>query len=274
MHIFAEDNDIRLPGVTPEGNIGSIGAGHGLEAFGNWQPGEERMAVGGQTGSGDNPAVRFAILAQGDYFATDGDLSLLVSVVENGKSDHPKREWDNTEPLSAWHYAWAMAALGGQPTDRDTAYTPPNLNVQEGHYGKVSPRAAAWAHVENADQASETPFVSSRNPGSDNIRDRSGGPSLTGLYDKSKYGGQQEWLGVIGFADGHVKLVETPYLDRTNFSTANAASGSDGRTGDNLFYLGDANNRGATDHNTDAVMVYPTAGDGSGNPTLGVINQW
>ncbi|MEM6748899.1 MAG: hypothetical protein AAF612_00355, partial [Planctomycetota bacterium] len=50
-------------------------------------------------------------------------------------------------------------------------------------------------------------------------------------------------------------------------------SGSDGRTGDNLFYVNDKNNDGASGHNADAVMVYPIAGDTSGNPVLGTTRR-
>ncbi|MEM6751223.1 MAG: hypothetical protein AAGA57_05620 [Planctomycetota bacterium] len=274
MHAFADDHGNRLPGVTKDGDIGSIGAGHSLAPFGDWRPGSGVMAVAGRTGSGDNPAVRFAMLAQGEYVGdTDHLADVLNSAVENGKTKQPKREWHATQPLSAWHYAWAMAALGGQPTDRDTQYTAPTLNAEEGHYGPVAPRAASWVNIDNGVNPSDTPMISTRNTGSDNVRPANGkGPQVQSPQHAYRGLDDQEWPSIVLFEDGHVERLDSHYWERSGFDEPTA--GSDGRTGDNLFYVGDANNQGANDHNADAVMVYPTAGDASGNPTLGVINQW
>ncbi|MEM9295975.1 MAG: hypothetical protein AAGA57_09250 [Planctomycetota bacterium] len=267
---IAISNKDWYPGLTSKGEIGSIAQGGAFERFSHIDPAQtERFFVDATEGSGDNPAVRLAILLQAQIVSPE----ILLNPIE-------WRDRDDAEEgigISREHYSYAMLALSGADTDRGATYTPPALQAPAADddppsYGRPQARAkAAWTSSDNVDAV----ILSDRNVGGLGDADADGGPARS-LWNKDK---DTAWQGHVVRGDGSldfmnsVAMPRTRYGDHVAFDEQNPASGGDAWDGDHLFFVNDRNNDGKQDHNADAVMVYPAGGDASGNPTLGVVNQ-
>ncbi|MEM9295976.1 MAG: hypothetical protein AAGA57_09255 [Planctomycetota bacterium] len=271
LAIAANANKEWYAGLDSRGLVGSVAKGHGYDRFGNHgeafrdRRADDRFAVAGGVGSGDNPAVRLAVLLQAQILTPE----ILINPAESARK---AEAWEG-EPISSEHYSYAMLALGGANTDRDTAYTPPIKPVGEEDYGRPATRGAQeWKGTINT----QAVLMSDRNTGDDNVGDWQGGPSVGSVWSRP---GDGEWQGHVLYGDCGIEFLNTQYMERTRYGNALALdahdmdSGSDGQTGDNLFYVNDKNNDGETGHNADAVMIYPIAGDTSGDPVLGTTRR-
>ncbi|MEM7681674.1 MAG: hypothetical protein AAF288_06945 [Planctomycetota bacterium] len=263
LAIAANSNKEFYAGLTSKGEIGSIGKGHALSRFGNTGDDlDEKFSVDSAVGSGDNPAVRLAILLQSQVIAPE----ILLNPIESSR----KWEADERTPMSSEHYSYAMLALGGVATDRDTAYTPPVL--QGDKYGRPATRGAAeWKSTQNT----EAVTLADRNTGEENVVDPDQGRGVSSVWVRPA----EAWQGHVVKGDVSIEYRTTHYMARTRygnnvaFDAGDMDSGSDGRRGDNLFYVNDNNNDGESGHNADAVGVYPIADDNSGNPVLGTTTR-
>ena len=214
MVMFSQANNTRYPGLDSKGNL---------------IPSDGYPTGNGMTVHGGDPAARFWVMLDGNFFTGE----YAISPVES------KEEW-TTDDVEEENYSFALLQI----TDDSVTSTESSLAKPTGQPGRNN----EWKDTLNTQAA----VLTDRNTGADTDS------SISSIHTEEDGG---DWRGSVAWNDNHVEFETTSILDTKYsngvFNDAETTSGED-----NFFIEDDGNSTDSPDDSYNAMFTYSDESDG------------